>query len=211
MAKYKTSSNGLDLLFEGPDTVEAYDTAAGKLGSCLADACSAEIWRGTLPEWQREFSKVLVSLTGVERATDEKKTAAAKARAKNPDEVSPVKELFSQHLARAKAKYFSDDDGNPLTGDTLKAKESELQAKAQEVADSISIDPSPSRREAGASKAARDKADSLLLLDDDTLEQKVAVIEAVIGSGKIERDEETGRPTKDSLAKAVDAWLAAGL
>lgn len=203
---YETSSNGISFKVPGPSTVEEYDAKAGKEGSCLSDAVASEIWRGTLPAWQKAFSPKLAELTGVDRLVDEVKTAAAKAAAKNPENVSDVLEKFSSFCKRALGSFYSGKEG-----EELKAAQAEVQVLAQAVAETTPVDPSPSSRESGASKAAKDKADSILAEDDDVIEAKVAKIQAVVPDVVIDRDAESGKPTRDSLAKAIDAWMVASL
>lgn len=203
---YETSSCGFAFRVPGPATVEDYDAAAGKPGSALEDAVASEIWRGTLPKWQREFTPKLEALTGIKREVDAAKTEAAKKSAKNPENVSDVLEKFSSFAKRARGSFLAG-----LEGDALAAAEAQLNALAQEVAETTPVDPSPTSREAAASKASLAKADSILLLEDDEIETKVQKIMDVVPSVSIDRDENTGKPTRTSLARAIDAWMVASL
>lgn len=203
--QYEASSCGFDFKINGPSTVEEFDAKAGP-GECLDSGIKSVLWRSTLPKFHRAFTAKLEELSGVKRAVDEKATAAAKAAAKDPENASDVMEKFSAFAKRARGTYL---EGK--TGDDLKVAEAELNAAAQAVADTLEIDPSASQRESGASKAARDKADSILLEDDEVIETKVAKISAVVPEVVIDRDAESGKPTRDSLAKAIDAWMAASL
>jgi hypothetical protein len=202
---YEASSCGFDFHINGPATVEEFDAKGGE-GSALQSAVDSVIWRSTLPKWQREVSPKLEALTGVKREVDEAKTAAAKKSAKNPENVADVLEKFSAFAKRARAAFCVGREG-----EELQAAEAELNAIAQSVADGMEVDPSPSQRESGASKQAQIKADQILGLEDDEIETKVAKILAVVPNFPLERDEESGRPTRASLARAIDAFTAAQL
>lgn len=192
MGNYKTNSIGFELTFKGPDSVEAYDQAAGKVGVCLEDAVDNTIYRSTLPEWQAAFAPKVEALTGVKREVNAEATEAAKKRSKTPDTVKNVMETVPRYVKRAIAGMNDAD-------------KAVLAKVAQEVADGISIDPSPSKRAAAIPKEYRDKAESLLTLDDNALEAKIT------GWGEkypnidvtsIERGDD-GRPTSNSLAQVV--------
>ncbi len=201
---YETSSCGVSFKVPGPSTYAEYDEKAGKPDAALEDAVASEIWRGTLPKWQREFTPKLEALTGITRQVDEEKTAAAKKVAKNPKNVSDILEKFSAFAKRARGAFLAGKEG-----DELAAAEAQLNALAQEVAETTPVDPSPSSREAAASKSSLAKADAVLLLEDDEIEAKVQKIMDVVPTISIDRDENTGKPTRNSLAKAIDAWVAA--
>lgn len=197
MAKYTTRSIGFPLVFNGPDTVEDYDRAAGKVGSCLQDAVENTIYRGTLPEWQDAFAKKVAELTGTTRGVNAEATAAAKARSKTPEKVKDVLETVTTYVNRATAN-MSDEDKTALA------------KLAQEVADSVMVDPSPSKRQAGVPKEYKAKAESLLTLPTDQLEAKITAWGEKYDSvdvSNLERDE-AGKPTVDSLGRLVGQVMA---
>lgn len=193
MAKYETNSIGFPLTFNGPDTVEDYDRAAGKVGTCLEDAVENTIYRSTLPEWQTAFAPEVESLTGVKREVNAAATAAAKARSEKPDSVKDIMETIPRYVKRATAGR-SDEDKTALA------------ATAQRIADGITIDPSPSKRAAGIGKEYRAKADSLLTLPTDQLEEKITKMLNAVEGFDLERGEDN-KPTTESLALLIKAWF----
>lgn len=193
MAKYETNSLGFPLTFNGPDSVEDYDRAAGKVGSCLEDAVENTIYRSTLPEFQDAFAKKVEALTGQSRQVNTEATAAAKARSKNPEKVKDIYETVRVFVNRATAG-MSDEDKKAL-GQT-----------AQEVADGISVDPSPSKRQGGLRKDLKSKAESLLTLPPDQLESKVTTYLDYIEGYDLDRDDQN-KPTVESLGRLIGMVL----
>jgi len=193
--EYETNSLGYKLRFKGPDSVEAYNTKAGRNDAALEDACENTIYRGTLPEWQAAFQERLEQLTGIARGIDQVATDRAKSRSKEPDKVKNVPEKVKAYVARVTAN-MSDADKATLPG------------LAQEVANGIEIDPSPSRRAAGPSKPSLVKADSWLTLPEDQMQAKIDKAMAAIDSGfELDTDEETGKPDRRSLAALIDKYV----
>lgn len=212
MSKYSTNSVGYALKFEGPADAAEYDTKAGKVGACVEDACDNTIYRSTLPEWQEAFEPKLTELTGVKRGVDQKATDAARARSKNPDKVKDVPEKFKAFNLRARAAFFVDESGAALDekSDAYKAKDKELDALAQSVADTITIDPSPSARAAAPSKANLAKADDILAREEAKREATIANLLSVVSDYELERDE-AGLPDRDSLARLVGKFVEQGI
>jgi len=190
---YETNSLGYKLKFNGPATVEEYDQAAGRVGACLEDACDNTIYRGTLPEWQAAWAKRLEEMTGVKRGIDQAATDRARARSKKPDEVADVPEKVKAFDARVKSSM----------SDTDKAA---LNSVAQEVADTVGIDPSPAKRIAGPDKSLLVKADSWLTLPDDQLEVKINKAREAVGAYDLELDE-NDKPDRISLARLIGKYL----
>jgi hypothetical protein len=193
MAKYETNSLGFPLTFDGPDTVEDYDRAAGKTGSCLEDAVENTIYRSTLPEWQDAFAKQVEQLTGQTRQVNAEATAAAKSRSKNPDKVKDIMETVRVFVNRATAG-MSDAD------------KAALAKTAQETADGIVVDPAPSKRQGGLRKDLKAKAESLLTLPTDQLESKITGYLDQIEGYDLERDE-ANKPTVESLGRLIGQVL----
>lgn len=190
---YETNSLGFPLKFKGPATVEEYDRIAGKVGACLEDAVDNTIYRSTLPEFQDEFAKKVAALTGQARKVNTDATAAAKARSKNPDKVKDIQETVKSFVQRTTASMSETD-------------KKALAAMAQEVADTIVVDPSPSKRAAGLSKDLRSKAESLLTLPTDQLEAKVTKYLDKVSGFELERDEQN-KPTVESLGRLIGQYL----
>lgn len=202
LAKYKSKSNGFALTFLGPASVEDYNRKAGREGATLEDAVGAEIAWGTLPEWASQFVARLEKLTGVPtRGIDEKATEKAKAAATTDEakaKVKSVKEKEKSYIGRVRAAVdagqVTDENGNPVTAEALKAL-------AQQVADQIEIDPSPSKRTGAPRKDDLEKADALLAGDADELEAKLSAWSQDIDFD-LQRDD-SGRPVRESLARFV--------
>jgi hypothetical protein len=192
--KYETRSCGYKLAFEGPDSVEAYDQKANKTGQALEDAVNNTIYRGTLPEWQEAFARVLAQRTGIAREIDADATAKLKARAKG--EVRDIPERFKVYNNRVQAVYANGDE----------AKKKELADWAQEVANSIEIDPSPTQRVSAATKGDLAKADDILDHDIDYVEAKVSKMLSKVPDFDLARDDEN-KPERTSFAKLIGKWI----
>jgi len=190
---YDTNSLGYKLSFEGPKTVEEYDSKSGKTGACLEDACDNTIYRGTLPEWQDAWAKKLEELTGQKRNVDQAATDRAKARSKEPGKVKDILEKVKAYDARVTAGKSEEE---------MKT----FQAEAQKVADGITVDPSPSKRAKGPGKELLGKADSLLTLPDDQLQVKIDKFLSKVEGFELEEDE-NGKPERSSLAKLIGQYL----
>lgn len=206
---YEATSLGYELKFAGPTSVEDYDAKAGKVGSCLEDAVMNTIYRSTLPDWQEKFAKKVEELTGEKRAENADATAKSQARAdkaasakgKTADKVKAVLETVKVYVGRVTAPFVDDAE--------MTAK---LASLAEEAANEVSVDPSPSARAAAINKGDLAKADELLTLDDEAFATKLAKIETVdAASALLEVDPETSRPSRESLAKAIGVWLKAML
>ncbi len=203
---YSFRTQGYSLQAYGPDSVEEYDKVAGGPGKCLEDAVDNEIFRGTIPAfWKAAIPKV-AELTGIALGTDEKATEKARQRAKTPEAAAAVKnvdEKFSSYITRVEASLGDDKDAHK-----------ELEELLKSVALETAIDPSPSNRERGPGKDYLDKADKVLALSDDQIEEKVSKWTAIAGwsEADLSRDE-NGKPERESLAKlakaTADALLAA--
>ena len=190
---YDTNSLGYKLSFEGPKTVEEYDQKAGRVGACLEDACDNTIYRSTLPEWQDEFAKKVEELTGQTRGTDAAATERAKSRAKDPSKINDVPEKVKAFVQRVTAG-MSETDKNALT------------KLAQDVANTITVDPSPSKRARGPGKDLLAKADSLLTLPEDQLQTKIDKYLERVEGFELETDE-NDKPERNSLARLIGRYL----
>lgn len=203
---YDTNSLGYKLKFQGPATPEDYDRVGGKTGLCVEDAVENTIYRSTLPEWQEAFAKELEKLLGVTRTTDADATAKAKTRSKKPDSVKDISERVKAFNARVTAGLPDKPDPNDPS---IHSKES-VAALAQKIADSIMVDPSPSKRASGPGKDLLAKADSILTLPTDQIETKITKYSEKVPSYELARDE-AGVPDRDSLARLLGQYLDAVL
>jgi uncharacterized protein YjbJ (UPF0337 family) len=186
---YEVSTMGFDVKFNGPDTVEDYDRAAGKVGSCLADACENTIYRSTLPELHGKLVEKIEALTGTKREVNQGATDAAKGRAKDPSKVKNIMETVPKFVKRATAGMSKED---------LAA----LQTEIQSIADGITVDPSPSKRQRGPAKDLLAKADQILTLPEDQREAKITGWLGQVEGFDLERDDENV-PTRESLALLI--------
>ena len=192
--KYSFSTGPFELSSPGPGSVEAYDVASGRgPGACLSDAVQNEIYRGHIPNFWDAFLPQAEKLTGQSRVEDTAATAKAQQRAKEGTVVKPVLEGWNKFITRVNAGL--DDDAKK-----------ELAALAVTVASSLSIDPSPSRRESGPGKDYIEKANSWLAAPDK-LEGKVATALTAVGDFDLERDE-NGVPEVTSLARLIKAYVS---
>jgi hypothetical protein len=93
-------------------------------------------------------------------------------------------------------------------GDLEKRARAENQAerKARELASKTAIDASPSKRMAEPGKALLSKADSLLTLPADQLQDKVDKYLGAVRDFQLETDE-NGKPDRVSLARLVGRYL----
>ncbi|HEU0049869.1 MAG TPA: hypothetical protein VFQ43_19935 [Nitrososphaera sp.] len=193
MKEYPTNSLGFKLRFKGPSTADEYNQAAGRTDAIVEDAIDNTLYRGTLPQWQSEFQQRLEQMTGIKRGVDQEATQRAKSRSKKPDEVKDVPEKVKAYVARVTSQ-MSDADKAALNG------------VAQEVADGITIDPSPAKRQAGPDKTVLSRADSWLTLPDDQLQAKIDKALAAVDGFELETDEETGKPDRRSLAFLISRY-----
>lgn len=199
--QYETRTSGYKISFKGPDSTEEYNALAGTgSNACLEDACSNTIYRSTLPEFQAAFGKLLVERTGIAREIDQAATARVKARSKNPEETKPVPERFRTYNARVVEQWAGGaENGN-------KEKLAALQSWAQEVANSIRVDPSPARQSAAAVGDLAKAAD-VLDHDPDYIEQKVQKFLNVVPEFELVRDGETNLPERQSLARLISRYV----
>lgn len=202
----KSNSCGYALVFKAPATVEEYDRLAGRAGTCLEDAIDNTIYRGTLVEWQDAMGDAIVKLTGVSRGVDTDATNKAKSRSKKPESVKDIPERFKAFNSRVIASWATMTNEKDETLEDPE-KLGQLKALAQTVADTITVDPSPSKRTGGISKELTAKADSILA-QTETVEAKVAKLLGLVPNFVLVRDE-TGLPERDSLARLVGAYLDA--
>ena len=192
--QYETSSNGYDVTFEAPNTVEDYDKLS-EPGQCLRDAIAETVNRTTILNWQSEFAKVLAERTGISREIDEKATAAVKAKAKNPNNTRDILERFSSYNKRVDAQYANGDS----------AKRAELEAWAQETADKITVDPAR-QRTGTIAKGDLIKAEDVLSGTPESIEAKVEKYLGVVEGFDLVRDD-SGLPEKQSLARLIGKYV----
>jgi hypothetical protein len=199
--QYETTSCGYALKFTGPGTVEDFDKRAGKLGACLENSVIKILWHETLPEWQEAFAELLHERTGIARQTDEAATARVRARSKNPDNVTPLKERLRVYNERVYNEWVNGSE----------AKKQALQEWAQETANGIRIDPSVAAQPpAGPLKGDLAKANDILTHDSDYVETRVTKLLSKVQDFELTRDED-GKPDPQSLARLINRYVIADL
>jgi hypothetical protein len=200
---YEATTCGHDVKFPGPATVEDFDAKAGEPGACLAGAIKDEIYRGTLPAFHRALTPKLEALTGVKREVDAEKTAAAKAKAKNPDNVADILVSFKSYLKDAEAKFV----GEQPDDESKAVARKQIDDLMKEVALTIEIDPSPTvKGEAFVKKGDLAKADSILSRSDEEIDAKVSQFLAAVPDYDLARDDD-GKPERKSFAKLIGLYL----
>lgn len=206
-----------DLVFNGYDTIEAYDADAGLTdgkSSGMYDLNKSLVWRSTLPEFHKKFVPVMEEISSVKRGVDDKATEVLKARAKDAEakaKVKDVPEKFVTYAARVKASI--DDANAKAKADAEAAGEeytpsdtwTQIVLRGRELAKTIKVDATPGRQAAGPEKSYVAKADSILTRTDDEIEATVTKLLALVPTFELEREEETGRPNRDSLARLAKA------
>ena len=121
------------------------------------------------------------------------------ARSKNPESVTTVvPEKFRAFNNRIRATWANGDKG----------KEAQLQLWAQELADKIIVDPSPSVRQSATTKGDLAKADDILSKEPEAIEAKVEKMLAMVPDYDLGRDED-GKPERLSLARLISKWIDA--
>ncbi len=201
MRSYSTSSIDFDLVFQGPDSVEEYNTKAGArptgVPAVVEDAVAGLIAWDTLPEWQAAFVKELGNkYPDFKREVNEKATEVKKAAAVSPE--AKEKAIVYETITKSVKRF--------LAGKSDEEKK-ELATLAQTVADKIAVDPSPSKRHGAPKKDTLMKADTWLALSEDELESKITnAANAGVNVDLIVRDE-AGRPERDSLARFIGAYI----
>jgi hypothetical protein len=190
---YETNSLGYKLSFNGPNTVEEYDQKGGRVGACLEDACENTMYRSTLPEWQDAWATKLAELTKQPRQVDKEATDKARSRAKDPAKVQDIYEKVKAYNQR-------------VTAGMTEEQKSQLALAAQQVADGITVDPSPSKRAKGPDKALLAKAESLLTLPEDQLQQRIDKYLSRVEGFQLETDD-NDKPEKASLARLIGRYL----
>jgi len=127
----------------------------------------------------------------------------------NSPKADPVSECPNPKCRR---KFLASVERCPFCelkrGDLEKRARAENQAerKARELASKTAIDASPSKRMAEPGKALLSKADSLLTLPADQLQDKVDKYLGAVRDFQLETDE-NGKPDRVSLARLVGRYL----
>jgi hypothetical protein len=204
MKSYETNSCGYALKFNGPASVEDYDSKARRPGTCLEDACKKTINTRTAVDWQEAFAALLAERTGIPRRIDEDATARARSKSKNPDQITPISERLSTYNTRVIAEWANGDQ----------VKRDALREWAQETANKIEIDPSPTTppKPAAPSPKTGDlaKANEILSHDYGYIEERVKLMLSQAPDFILVRDE-AGKPDPQSLARLLNRYIIAKL
>lgn len=184
------------LTFIGHDDAQAYDEQAGEIGACVNTADLSDVYRSVLPKAHDVFAKILVA-SGIARGVNEKATAAAKQRAKDPEKVKDVPEQYVPYANRVKATMIDNDQ---------EAEWDALDAKVHFAAAAIACDSSPTARAKGPDKAALAKADDILSREEAAMETTITTLLTAVPDFDLARDEE-GAPDRVSLANLINEFI----
>lgn len=207
MKEVQVKSLGLVYPVKVPETVEEFDTLAGKVGACLESAIANEIYRGTNAEFRSAFIDALPEATGIQRnaiATGETEEIEDEDGNKSTVEVTKLED---------EGKYF-DRVCAELGID--KSDSAAKQARFQDIIDKLyadektswSFDPSPAKRKSGARKPAKltksalETAAYVISLGEENLQTVVANLKK--NGFEVVVDPEKGI-TQQNLATAI--WM----
>lgn len=199
MKPYETNSCGYTLKFNGPASVEDYDSRGGQ-GACLEDACQKTINTRTAIAWQEAFASILQERTGIPRQIDEFATQRVKTKSKNPDNVAPISERLHAYNTRVIAQWANGDE----------EKRAQLQAWAQETADKIEINPSPTTKPTASPTISKGgdlaKANEILSHEKAYIEERVTLMLGEVPDYDLLRDD-IGKPDAQSLARLLNRYI----
>lgn len=184
MKKYQNTTLGLQIVIDVPETAEEFDKLAGRTGACVEEAVRNVIYRSVNPEFRRNLCERLEKETGIERAS------------KTTGEGDDAKTVYTQ----TEKEYYNSFlvDGH--------IDEETAQMYANEIAATLTFDPSPTTRAKKAPKeietAARHIMDAIKsgTTDEDTVKSKFV---AVLGIESF--DASFGDLTEESLVRALVA------
>ena len=188
----KTETGPIRLEFLMSPDESSYDSLAGYSGAMREDAHRWHCHRETIDIFGDRFAPVVESLTGIPRGINEKETAKRKFTARQPEKVSPVPERVNRYLLRVFAQIS-------------KEKQAELQNEALVLSRTMLISPAPAVRNTVIEPMYYKRADSILLQDLDTINEKVSRFSSLVPDFVLERDK-SSRPLRDSLAGLLQAF-----
>jgi hypothetical protein len=190
-----TETGPIKLEFLMSSDESSYDLLAGYAGAMREDAHRWHCHRETIDVFGDHFAPIVESLSGIPRGINEKETAKRKSTARQPEKVSPVPERVNRYLLRVFAQVS-------------KETQSAIQAAALELSRTMLISPAPAVRSTVIEPMYYKRADSLLLQDLDTINEKVSKFSALVPDFILDR-EPSGKPLRDSLARLCQSFDSA--
>lgn len=181
-----------EVTFLGHVDAATYDTEAGEVGACVNEADRNLILRSALPKLHSDTTEEIEKISGIAREVNVDATEKAKLRAKNPDSVKDVRESWITWLNRIKETVSNE-------------VWTEVDAYVRKTALESPLSASPTVRSGGGGlgKTYTNKADEILTRTDDEIEEVVTKLLTAVPDFELDRDEESERPTRDSLAMLV--------
>ena len=141
-----------------PETVEEFDSLAGKAGAALASATANVVYRSTNAAFRAQFAEAVEAETGIER-----KTKAAGTKKVTDADGNEVEETV--FVYDGTEKTYIDGVYEELDLDTPEKRQEYFAVIIAEVEAKLSFDPSGREPSAGktkrAKKAFRDKAEAI--------------------------------------------------
>lgn len=190
-----TTTGPLAIEFLGHESIESFDTEAGEPGAALFYANLYHIHRDTIEIFAEAFTPFLEKISGIPRGIDEEMTKKAKARAVNPDKVTPILVRFVPYLNKVCAK--------------VSEKELEvIKLEALRISRSIKINVAPAERKSPIEVMYYTRADSILEADLDTINGKVSKFLSLVPDFQLVRDS-FDKPLRESLARLLQKFDAA--
>lgn len=178
---------GLNIMISVPESVEEFNKLAGNPDQCLNDAIKNVAYRQAYPEFRKGLCEAVEKETGLARKT------------KTVGEGESAKEVISEKEAVYIARALSEVEG---------FTEEKLQAVANDVAKSITLDPTPTERKKKAPKEIVNNAKGVLLAIENgqtTAANFVAAISEDLGVDFIKT---YGEVTEESIVNALLAIKA---
>ena len=182
MRDRKQITFGRTIILKEAESIEEFDTLAGRVGAAL-DAANDEVtYRGTLNECRRKIVEELEKVTGVKR------TVIGKGPAKKDGTQPDVLEKDTVYVKRIENGILPSAD---------------IDALFQRVADTVAFDPASSSASGTVAKRFYSIADGVIAAVDagqatwDTFRTNFTA-----ANPGFEFDEVDGVPTRDSLAAA---------
>jgi len=137
MKQHIADSLGFDVMVQVPETVEEFDSLAGRSGACLEEATDNVIYRGVLAEFRSKLVDALEKDTSFPIEREQKKNAKGEPQFdKDQKPILVVSESEGAYKKRLQAHLGLDDD----------AFAARFAPLAQQVAQGIKFDPKATER-----------------------------------------------------------------
>lgn len=191
-------SLGVNVNLNVPDSVEEYNKLApGRENAVLADATDTIVYRSSLAEFRKEFTKKVAEATGIARGTQTVK------KGKKQEEVTEFTETEKDYVDRVVTSLAAAEAVPP---ETVVAR---FQPIADEIAAKIKFDPSES--EPGKPKEATKEAKAIVaqLKTEGKLEAVAAKLAGTYNVPLPTTDEAIGLLLSEHLRRVAQTAAAA--